>query len=127
MKRLMNLSEEKTNAVLRPLTEGWGAHTFPKVRLADVLPIEKSGIDDEAFRFALQAHFDFIVTDDDLKPLFAVEFDGDFHQSELQQRRDALKDRLCQHFRLPILRINSRYVEQSFRQMDVLSWLVNYW
>jgi hypothetical protein len=127
VKRLLNYSEEKTNSVLKPLTEEWGAHTFPKVRIADVLPIEKSGIDDESYSFALKAHFDFVVTNEDLRPLFAVEFNGDMHETEVQQHRDALKDGLCERFELPILRINARYIDRQFRQMDLLSWFVQYW
>lgn len=127
VKRLMNKSEEQTNTILRPLTEEWGSHTFPKVRLADILPIENSGISSDLYHFALQSHFDFVVTDDDLQPLFAIEFDGDSHDSKLQQRRDMRKDSLCERFQLPLLRINSLYLNESFRRMDMLSWFVNYW
>lgn len=126
-KRLLTQAEEATNEILKPLCEKWGAHAFPKVRLADVLPIENSGIDDSAFRFALQSHFDFIVTDDDLELLFAVEFDGETHESAVQQARDDKKNQLCERFRIPLLRINSRYLPQTYRQMDLLSWFVNYW
>ncbi len=77
LKRLLNKSEEATNEVLKPLSDKWGAHAFVKVKAASILPIEKSRIDDSEFRFALQSEFDFVVTDDDLQPLFAVEFDGE--------------------------------------------------
>ena len=127
MKRLLNRSEEATNGVLRDLTEKWGAHTFPKVRVADVLPIENSGISNDSYGFALRSHFDFLVTDDDLQPLFVVEFDGAAHSSELQRRRDAQKDLLCERFDIPLLRINSRYLDNRYRKMDLLTWFVNYW
>jgi hypothetical protein len=68
-----------------------------------------------------------VVTDDDLQPLFAVEFDGDSHAGPNQQRRDRQKDTLCERFGLPLLRINSKYVCDKFRQMDLLSWFVSYW
>jgi len=123
----MNRSEEATNSILRPLTEAWGAHAFPKVRLADVLPIENSGIDDQLFRFALQSHFDFIVTDDDLQPLFAVEFDGPTHDDKLQKSRDINKNQLCERFNLPLLRVNARCLSENFRTMPVLAWFANYW
>ncbi len=67
---------------------------FVKVKAASILPIEKSGIDDSAFRFALQSEFDFVVTDDDLRPLFAVEFHGNTHETEVQRQRDRKKNQL---------------------------------
>jgi hypothetical protein len=127
VKRLLNRSEEQTNSVLRPLTEEWGAHTFPKVRVADILPIENSGIDDQSYRFALQSHFDFVITDNDLRPLFAVEFDGPTHGDAAQKKRDEIKNQLCKRFSLPLLRINSLYIGQTYRQMDLLTWFVSYW
>jgi hypothetical protein len=127
LKRLLNEYEEATNDVLKPLSDKWGAHAFVKVKTASILPIEKSGIDDSAFRFALQSEFDFVVTDDDLQPLFAVEFDGETHKTELQRDRDRKKNQLCERFCLPLLRINSRYLVRKYRQMDLLSWFINYW
>jgi hypothetical protein len=126
-KRLLTQAEEATNDILKPLCEKWGAHAFIKVRVADVLPIENSGIDDSAFRFALQSHFDFVVADADIRPLFAVEFDGNTHTSDVQQQRDGQKNQLCERFAFPLLRINSRYLVSKYRQMDVLTWFVSYW
>jgi uncharacterized protein DUF2726 len=68
LKRLLNQSEKETYTILGQLTGEWGAHTFPKVRLADVLPIESSGISNDLYGFALQSHFDFVVTDYDFLP-----------------------------------------------------------
>jgi Protein of unknown function (DUF2726) len=127
LKRLLNQYEEATNEVLKPLSDKWGAHAFVKVKAASILPIERSGIDDSEFRFALQSEFDFVVTDDDLQPLFAVEFDGATHKTQQQQNRDRKKNQLCELFSFPLLRINSRYLARKYRQTDLLSWFINYW
>lgn len=103
-KRLLTQAEKATYDLLKPLCEKWGTHVFIKVRLADVLPIENSGVNDSAFRFALQSHFDFVVADANYRPLFAVEFDGDTHTAEVQQQRDHQKNQLCERFRFPFLR-----------------------
>jgi uncharacterized protein DUF2726 len=79
LNRLLNQSEEITYLRLTSVCEPIGAHVYPKVRLADVFPIANSGITDGEFRFCLQSHFDFIVTNEQREPLFAVEFDGDSH------------------------------------------------
>ena len=62
LNRLLNKTEEITDARLRQLTARWDARTFAKVRLADVLQPDQSDIPSELFRFALQSHFDFTVS-----------------------------------------------------------------
>ena len=64
-----------------------------------MLPIERSGIEREHYDYALRAHFDFVVSDSNHGPLFAVEFDGPSHDDEEQKARDAKKDWLARHFR----------------------------
>ncbi len=96
------------------------------MRGADVLPIERSGISDLHYEFALKAHFDFIVSKDNV-PLFAVEFDGESHLAAAQIEKDRIKDQLCKRFGLPIVRINARFVVKAYRQMDLLSWFVHVW
>lgn len=127
VKQLMNVKEVEVNERLKKICEACGAHVFPKVRVADVLQIEKSGIDDEDYSFALRAHFDFIVTDEAPNPLFAVEFDGAGHFDPKRRGRDRRKDALCRRFYFPLLRINSRYLEPYARGMDLLTWLVDVW
>jgi hypothetical protein len=98
-----------------------------KVRIADVLPIEKSGIAPSEYRFALQSHFDFVVADNSHIPLFAVEFDGPSHKSPVQRVRDDLKEALCRRFRLQVLRVNARYIPKIYRGMNLLTWFVEVW
>jgi len=110
LKKIMNLHEEITHSRLRSVCENYSASVYPKFRLADVLPIEGSGISNEDYRFAMQSHFDFLVADREHQALFAVEFDGFSHRDEAQIKRDAIKNRLCDKFELPLLRINSNYL-----------------
>ena len=124
---LLNAQETATNARLGELTSRYGAHTFVKPRIKDVLPLDHSGIRSDLYSFALRSHFDFVVTDDALCPLFAVEFDGEYHRMEVQRARDESKDAICRHFAFPILRINSRYFREVARNMDLLSWCVHCW
>lgn len=127
LKRVLNLHEEATHARLREACDAHSAHVFAKVRLADVLPIEDSGVSDELYRYALQSHFDFIVTNEQHDPLFCVEFDGPTHQSLVQQERDDKKNKLCDRFEFPLLRINARYIGKKYRDMDLLTWFVEVW
>lgn len=122
LKRLLNLPEAVTDQRLREVCNDFDAKVYAKVRVADVLPIENSGVDNDHYRYALQAHFDFVVTDSDDKPLFAVEFDGSSHSSPEVQRRDQIKNSLCGRFSLPLLRINRKYLTKAFSNWDLLRW-----
>ncbi len=126
--KLLNHSEELTFDRLRTAVDADGARVFPKVRVADTLPVNGSGISDGLFRFALMSHFDFVVSNSQYEPLFAVEFDGPLHKtSEEQRERDAKKNEICERFQFPLLRINSRYINATYRGMDLLSYFVHVW
>jgi hypothetical protein len=47
-----------------------------------VCPVEGSGISTELYSDALEARFDFVVTDENYDPQFAVESDGPSHDAE---------------------------------------------
>lgn len=122
LKRLLNLPESETDRRLREVCDDYNAKVHAKVRVADVLRIEGSGIDDQHYRYALQAHFDFLVADADGSPLFAVEFDGRGHATPEAQARDRVKNALCERFELPLLRVNRLYLTPSYSNWDLLRW-----
>lgn len=68
-KKLFNSSERITYGRLRKVCARHGAEVHAKVRIADVLPIERSGLPAPFFEFALQAHYDFVVMGPDHAPL----------------------------------------------------------
>jgi hypothetical protein len=127
LKRLLNSPETTTYERLREACARNAAEVFAKVRTADVLPIDGSGIGDDLFKFALQSHFDFVVADSTHVPLFAVEFDGPSHRDSVQVSRDAKKGILCERFEFPILRINAEYLNRTYRNLDLLTWFVEVW
>jgi Protein of unknown function (DUF2726) len=101
VKKLLNLHEEATRSRLKATCSEWGATVFAKVRMADILPIENSGIPDADFRFALRSYFDFVVCDTEHTPLFAVEYDRPSHDKSEQARRDIQKNGLWKGFSFP--------------------------
>lgn len=128
LKQIFNNYEKLTYNRLEKICRNVHASVYPKVRLADVFPITNSGISSKEFSFALKSHFDFIVCDNTTYfPLFAVEFDGKSHYTKVQKYRDTIKNKLTQRFNLPLLRINSRYLEKKYRELDLLSWSVELW
>jgi hypothetical protein len=127
LKKILNLPEKFTHTRLRNACEESGAEVFAKLRIADVFPIEGSGITDKLYGYALKAHFDFLVTDAKQNPLFAVEFDGPSHDLPDQEYLDAQKNELCERFELPLLRINRRYLTKNYGSLDLLTWFIEVW
>ena len=127
MSRFLNYSEEVTYGKLRAVTDEVGAHVFSKVRLADVIPVNGSGISSAQFSFALKAHVDFLVTDSQQRPQFCVEFDGPSHRTKEQTRRDEIKNALFTRFGMPFMRINANYLENKYRGLDLLTYFVDVW
>src|SRR5215469_278044 len=109
--KLLNRYEEVTYHRMKEIADRVGSHVFAKVRIADVLPINGSGISEKDFSYALQAHFDFVVTDGDSNALFAVEFDGPIHRNVKQIAKDFIKDKIACRFDFPLLRINANYLD----------------
>src|SRR5882672_9392585 len=70
-KKILNLSESTTREILSTAAARNGVRVVEKVRVADVLQIEGSGISDALYSYALRAHFDFIVVNDAHESLFA--------------------------------------------------------
>lgn len=125
LSRLVNRYEELTHSEISERAERWGLSVYPKVRVADAINLDALGVAGELKRYGLQAHFDFLVCRERWQPEYAVEFDGRFHSSEKQARRDAKKDKLCELASLPILRINSNYLSPRFGSMSLLAWIMD--
>lgn len=125
--RLLNKHEELTFEKLQESISN-EAKVFSKVRLADVFPIIGSGINDQLYSYSLKAHFDFLIVDNNFYPLFAVEFDGKQHKSNIKQiENDSFKNTLCEKFQLPLLRINSKYIDRKYKGIDLLTYFVDVW
>ncbi len=121
-KRILNRSEKATEDAIRDVAEEFGARVLPKVRIADVYDITNSGISNQEYTYALQAHFDIVVARDELID-FAIEFDGPVHDEFDARKRDRLKDSLCERFGIPLLRIESDQLVK-IGQNYLLGWLV---
>lgn len=127
LKKLLNSSEELTYQRINSAIIGGEAHIFSKIRIADVFELTPNNIARDLFDFALKAHFDFVISREDSIPLFAVEFDGPTHKDLTQKERDRKKDKICELLDFPILRINSKYLEQKYRGIDLLTYFVHAW
>ena len=92
--KLLNKSEEVAFRELNSIVQENALRLFAKSRLSDII-LKDESLSQSDFDFYTRAHVDFVVTDQDTKPLFIVEYDGPFHVDPVQQRRDSTKDGLC--------------------------------
>lgn len=126
-KKLLNYMEQQTDAVLQGACQRHSVRVFVKTRIADVLPIENSGVSNDLYSFALKGHFDFVVVGVDMKALFVVEFNGPSHLDQGQRIRDLKKKELCDLFQLPVLQVDAEYINRKYRNLQLLTWFVEVW
>ncbi|MFC1740117.1 DUF2726 domain-containing protein [Pseudomonadota bacterium] len=120
----MNFHEGSTRAILQNAARTHGATVYTKPRIADVVNIARSGLDDDHFSYALQAHFDFVVADQNELALFAVEFDGPLHESNAQAvRNDEKKNHICDKLNFPLARVRDEHLFRKARGINYLTWL----
>ena len=125
MKRLLNWSEAAALKELNSITFRYGLRVNAKVRIADVCPIEQSGIMADLYNYALKAHFDFLITNDEHMPQFAVEFDGASHETPRSRVLDEKKDTICRIFNFPLLRIKINYLPKKYNDVSLLEWIID--
>lgn len=124
---LVNRSEVLTDAALREAAADLGLRVDAKTRLADAVDIDRSGLSDEAYRYALRAHLDWVVSDlATTRAEFAVEFDGPSHDTPAVRRRDAVKNEVCERLGLPVLRVGAAVLRPA-AQRTVLGLLLEAW
>ena len=128
-KRILNLAEKETAEELEPVVDEHDCLVYKKVRVADVLDIQHSGLSNEEYGYAFKAHFDFVIARrQDTQALFAVEYDGPLHSSEREvQHRDRLKDGICDKLGLPLLRVDSEFVYQEVGRFRLLPLFIEVW
>lgn len=125
-KILVNDFEEETDAKLAEAAAKYGARVYPKLRIADVFDIDRSGLSKDEFSYALKAHFDFTVVRDG-RAVFAVEFDEAHHDTDARAiYRDALKNAICEKFGMPLLRIDAGFLRPIGR-FSIVGWLTEMW
>jgi hypothetical protein len=124
-RKLINGREDSTRRLLNAAAQRNGAEVFAKIRIADALDMDRSGLENEFYSYGLKAHFDFVVADADHRALFAVEFDGPHHESDqVAMRNDRMKNAIARRLGLPLARVRDRHIFESARGLDYLTWLV---
>lgn len=108
LKRIFNTGEKAVFRIAQEVAASHEVEAMAKVRIADAIIIENSGISNQEYSYALKAHFDVLVIQNNL-PLIAIEFDGDGHDT----KNDHLKNGLCDRFELPLVRVNMAHINSK--------------
>lgn len=122
--RIMNGSESALFFELKKqLPQNY--YVFPNMRIADVVDI----IDGQGFYKRrdkiLPRHVDFVVCDQDFKPIVVAELNGKYHNRLDQQKRDKEKKEIFEEAKLPLVIINvgENFIESVGKIIkDNISW-----
>jgi len=110
---ILCLREPDVDTILQRQLVKEGYRILPKVGISDALAKDRGDyLSQREFDYFTRAHLDFLVTRDNM-PVFAVEFDGAYHfLDDRTIENDVIKNRLCKHAGLPLLRITSSGIEE---------------
>lgn len=96
-------------------------HTvFAKVRLADLVRVQASGREFwQRFNSISGKHVDFVLCDDRLSPVVAIELDDSSHDQPERLQRDQFVDSVLESASLPIIHVKAKrgYVLDEIRQL----------
>lgn len=83
---------------------------FTKIRLIDLLKIEKNGEEYQKYKNKVsQKHIDFILCDvQNYEVKLAIELDGKHHAEKKQIDRDDFKNKILEKIKIPLLRITAK-------------------
>lgn len=92
---------------LKPVCDQYGLIICPKVGLRDFITVTCKRDYLKYFRRISQKHVDFLICDDNLRPLIAIELDDSSHELEKARKNDEFKNELYKHINLPLVRVKA--------------------
>ena len=112
IKSILNKGEENIYMVLKNIIDkDFSRYELGvKIRIADILNINRQQISNQEYYYSLSAHFDFVVFDkiNNTRPVLAIELDGKYHRADKKTiMNDSMKNRLCELFGFPLERIST--------------------
>lgn len=115
-KHILTKREYKFYLLLRRETDRRRCLICPKVGVKDLLAVTDRRDYMKYFHKIAQKHIDFVICDQDLRVLFALELDDSSHETKEAQERDRFKDRAFRAAGVPLKRIRD-FDEQSIREL----------
>lgn len=113
---LLTKREYRFYMLLRRETDARGLLILPKVGVKDLLQVTTEKQYMKYFRQIAQKHVDFVICDQSLRILFALELDDNSHDTESARERDHFKDMAFRAAKVPLKRIRE-YDELSIQEL----------
>lgn len=109
-KNLLTKNEWGFYKQLKPIADKLNLHTLAKVRLADLVEVQKGLNNSEwqtAFNRINKKHIDFVLCNpDNLYPLLLIELDDSSHRQDKQKTRDTFVESLYEKTGYKLLRVS---------------------
>lgn len=115
-KPILTRREHQFYLMLRRETDRRNLLICPKVGLKDLVSITTKNNYMKYFRLISQKHIDFVICDQSLHVLFAIELDDSSHDTKDARRRDRFKDQTMRAAKIPLKRIRN-FDEASVREL----------
>lgn len=115
-KYLLTKREYHFYLLLRRIADEYHCMICPKVGVKDLLAVTSRHQYMKYFHKIAQKHIDFVICDQDLHVLFALELDDSSHDTKSARDRDKFKDRAFKSAGIPLKRIRD-YDERSVRAL----------
>lgn len=106
-RNLLTKTEYQFYTVLIRKCRQYGIFVCPKVRLEDLVYVTDQNNRAKYRGYIKSRHVDFVLTDEALRPLAAIELDDPSHDNFHAMQIDEFKDRLFEIIELPLFRIST--------------------
>ncbi|WP_366924344.1 DUF2726 domain-containing protein [Metallumcola ferriviriculae] len=109
-KYLLSIAEKSFFQVLSTWNVKHNYYIFPKIRIADLLYIQKNTDNRQTYINKIQSkHIDFVLCDrDTISPIAAIELDDSSHQRADRIKRDEFLDKAFSDAGLPLIRVPAK-------------------
>ena len=117
---LLTKREYQFYRLLKQEADRYGYLICPKVGLKDLMAVSRKGRYMKYFRLIAQKHVDFVICDENLRVLFAIELDDSSHDTKEAKRRERFKDRAFRSAQIPLKRVreyDAKTVRTLFRNL----------
>lgn len=104
-RHLLTKREYRFYLLLREVADEYHCIICPKVGVKDLLSVTDQRQYMKYFHKIAQKHVDFVICDQDLYVLFAIELDDSSHETRDARKRDHLKDKAFAAAGIPLKRI----------------------
>ena len=104
-RNLLTKREYRFYLLLREVADEYHCIICPKVGVKDLLSVTDQKQYMKYFHKIAQKHVDFVICDQDLYVLFAIELDDSTHETRDARKRDHLKDKAFAAAGIPLKRI----------------------